>query len=122
MIEIHPIREKDKLLPLYSNAKVDFNENSLAILANDGDDVLGYCLFDMNDKCVVIHDLQPQDDIMFADGLLRSALHVGVENNKMQAFYSQTAPYELFKKLRFIKDEALRELNVNMLFSSCENC
>ena len=122
MIEIHPLRDKDKLSVLYNQAKLDMNEHSIAVVASDGDEALGYCLFDMNDDNLLVHCLSPQDDIMFADGLLRSALHVGVENGVNKAFYSVNAPVELFRKLRFIKDDSINELNVQLLFSSCENC
>ncbi len=122
MIEIHPLREKSELAELYKNSGVLMNENSVAVTAKDGDEVLGFCLFDECKDGLVIHALEPTDDLFLADGILRSALHVGVENGIMTAFYSETAPLNVFEKLKFIKNAEKRELSVEKLFSSCQNC
>lgn len=122
MIEIHPLRDKEKLAKLYVDSNVKMNENSMAVVCADGDDVLGFCLFDMLADSLVVHSLEPQNDLMLLDGILRSALHVGVENGIMSAFYSENAPKDVFSKLKFIKNEENRELNVDKLFSSCKNC
>ena len=122
MIEIHPLRDKSKLAGYYKAAGANMNDNSMAVVATDGDDVLGNCLFDMNDDHLLVHHLEPKNDMYFADGLLRAALHVGVENGKMLAFYSDTAPFALFKDLGFIKNAENNELNVEKLFSSCQKC
>lgn len=122
MIEIHPLRDKEKLAKLYVDSNVKMNENSMAVVCADGDDVLGFCLFDMLADSLVVHSLEPQNDLMLLDGILRSALHVGVENGIMSAFYSEKAPKDVFSKLKFIKNEENRELNVDKLFSSCKNC
>ena len=122
MIEIHPLRDIEKLKTLYKKSNVQMSDCSMAIVASDNDEVLGYCLFDMRDNDVMIFSIEPTDDVNFADGLLRSALHVGVENGRMTAFYSENAPKKLFSTLCFIKNAEKRELNVNKLFSSCQNC
>lgn len=122
MIEIHPLRDKDKLSALFNNVNIPMNENSMAVVASDGDEVLGYCLFDMLEDSLVVYCLEPSNDVMFADGILRSALHVGVQNGKMTAFYTEAAPEKLFKSLGFIRNDETKELNVQMLFSSCGNC
>ncbi len=122
MIEIHPLRDKDKLSELFNNADIPINENSMAVVASDGDEVLGYCLFDMLEESLIVYGLEPSNDVMFADGILRSALHVGVQNGKTTAFYTESAPEKLFKTLGFIKNDETKELNVQLLFSSCGNC
>lgn len=122
MIEIHPLRDKEKLTKIYKEQGITMGDNSIAILATDGDEILGSCLFDLDDNAVTIHAINPVDDVYFADGLLRSALHVGVENGKNVAFYSNSAPEKLFETLGFIKNLEKKELNVDKLFSSCQNC
>lgn len=122
MIEIHPLRDKEKLAKLYVDSNVKMNENSMAVVCADVEDILGFCLFDMLADSLVVHSLEPQNDLMLSDGILRSALHVGVENGIMSAFYSENAPKDVFSKLKFIKIEENRELNVDKLFSSCKNC
>ena len=122
MIEIHPLRDIENLKKLYKKSNVQMSDCSMAIVASDNDEVLGYCLFDMRDNDLMIFSMEPTDDVSFADGLIRSALHVGVENGRMTAFYSENAPEKLFSTLGFIKNAEKRELNVNKLFSSCQNC
>ena len=122
MIEIHPLRDIENLKKLYKKSNVQMSDCSMAIVASDNDEVLGYCLFDMRDNDLMIFSIEPTDDVNFADGLLRSALHVGVENGRMTAFYAENAPEKLFSTLGFIKNAEKRELNVNKLFSSCQNC
>lgn len=122
MIEVRPLRDKEKLAKLYVENNIKMTENSMAAVCTDSNETIGYCLFDMLDDSVILHTLSPKEDLFLADGILRSALHVGVENGKMSAFYSETAPIEVFDKLKFIKNAEKRELNVDKLFSSCKNC
>lgn len=122
MVEIYPLRDKEKLSELYNDLHIPFNDRSIAIIARDSDEILGKCLFDMFDEYIVIHTIIPDDDPYFADGLLRSAIHVGVENGKIKAYYSENAREKLFESLKFIKNAETRELDVNKLFSSCKNC
>ena len=122
MIEIHPLRDKNKLSALYNECNIEIKDNSIAIVANDGDIIIGSCLFDLCEDCVIIHKVNPDNDYLLADGLLRSALHVGVENGKNSAFYSSASMDKLFESLKFIKNKSKRELDVNKLFASCENC
>ena len=122
MIEIHPVREADKLIPLYKEAGIELNKNSMAVVAQDGEEILGNCLFDLTDEFFMLHSIQPKDDLYFADGLLRSALHVSAENDIMTAYYSKSAPIDLVNKLGFIKNAEKNELDIEKLFKSCESC
>ena len=122
MIEIHPLRDKEKLARLYKENNITLTVDSMAIVASDREDILGFCLFDLNSKEGFVHHVSPIDDISFADGILRSALHVCVENGVMDVFYTEKSPEKLFETLKFIKSAEKRELDVNRLFTSCKNC
>lgn len=122
MIEIHPLRETEKLSELYKSSGVEMGADSIAVVAADGSEILGFCLFDLSDTSMTVTHLEPEDDVFFADGILRSALHVGVENGVNKAFYSDSAPTALFERLKFIKNVEKRELNIEKLFASCKNC
>ena len=50
MIEIRPERRADALEPLYKQRGLKINENSTAAVAYDGETVIGFCLFDMEDS------------------------------------------------------------------------
>lgn len=122
MIEIHPLRDKAKVDELYKKYSVAVNASSMAVVATDGDTVLGNCLFDLTAEALTVSALEPADDLFLADGILRAALHVGVENGVNTAFYTETAPVNIFERLEFIKNAENRELNVQKLFTSCKNC
>ena len=122
MIEIHPLREKDKLVPLYKAAGITMGEHSMAVVASCDEEILGNCLFDLSDECFLLHSIEPKDDIYFADGLLRSALHVSAENKIMAAYYSETAPFDLINTLGFIKNAEKNEVDIEKLFKSCKSC
>ena len=118
MIEVLPIREMGKLQPLYTAAGLRLEENCLAVQATTGAEVLGVCLFRLEaGKMTVLH-LEPTDDLLMADGILRSALHVGVEAGVTEAVYADSAPEELFRRLGFLTETA-GELKIEKLFQSC---
>ncbi len=77
----------------------------------------------MESDRLTVRCIEPEGDIMFADGLLRSALHIGTENGIMTAFYSDEAPVHLLKKsLNLLKAKLKKELDVSLIFKSCKNC
>ena len=115
------LKEKDLELVdrLFSDNGVEKTEYSLAVTARFSDEVLGYCLFDLEPERIVIHKVEPIEDLMLADGILRSALHVAAERSIMNAFYSEEADEELFLKLGFIKEKAEKSLDIDKLFGGC---
>ena len=116
MIEIHPLRDGDRLAKLYNEKGIKFTDDSIAVVAHSNDEILGCCLFDLTLEKGTVHHIEPADDIMFADGILRSALHVCVENGVFSVFYSESAPIKLIEKLGFIKNDEGKQLNVDKLF------
>ena len=122
MIKILPLISEVELKKLYNNSNIDFSSSSCAVVATEGDKRIGYCLFETADDSITIIALEPDNDLLLADGILRSALHVGVERGLDKAYYSENAPISAFKKLSFIKNAENNELDVSKLFSSCQNC
>lgn len=124
MISVSPEKDKQVVRELYNKNGIFFIENSSAVTALCDGEILGYCLYDFyeeGERKIVIHKVSPEDDIMLADGILRSALHVAAERSIMDAFYSEGADEELFTKLMFVKNAAERRLDIDKLFGGC-NC
>ena len=89
-------------------------------MARNGDDFLGCCLYEIDNQKIVINFLTPEDDIMLADGILRSALHIADFRGITDAFYSQPALEVILKRLDFIKNEQEKSLKIEKLHeSSC---
>ena len=119
MITISPIIDDSLLKKIFQENNLDKNENSSAVSAVFGEEVLGSCLFDIDDKSILVRSLSPKDDIMLADGILRAALHVAAERCAMNAQYAETAPIDVLDKLGFIKDQEKRTLDIDKLFGGC---
>lgn len=122
MITLTVVNEKETILNFFEQAKLSYNENSCCLWAKSGDEVLGYCLFDIDSEKILIRYIEPLNDLGLADGILRSALHVAAERFIFNAFYDDTVPENFFKKLDFIKDESARRLDIDKLFKSCGSC
>ena len=122
MIEIKTVQSFDELKKLYEKRNIEFKDFCMAIRAVDNDEELGVCLLSLTPNGIYIKDIEPKDDLSLADGVLRSALHVAVFHNVSNAFYEDTAPNEIFKRLGFILDEAQKTLNINKLFESGCSC
>ena len=122
MISVLPLRDKNELTRLYSERGIEYTDNSIAVVAKQKDEVLGCCLFTLDEDSVTVLSIEPVSDIMLADGILRSALHVGVENGKNKAYWKGGGMTELFKKLHFVENEDEHSLKVSKLFESCCGC
>lgn len=121
MISVLPCKDKIKITELFNKHNIETDEFSSCVIARTGDEVLGYCLYRLDSKTIIVFAVEPQGDIMLADGILRSALHVAAENFVLDAYYDDRAPIDLFRKLDFIKNANEKRLNIDKLFGGC-NC
>lgn len=121
MISVLPCRDKARIEELFKKHNLPIDEFSGCVIASEKQEVVGYCLYSLSKEKMTVFAIEPQGDIPLADGILRSALHVSAENFVLDAFYSDTAPIELFRTLCFIKNEDEKRLNIDKLFGGC-NC
>lgn len=121
MISVLPVKKKERLCELYSNAKLSPTPLSGAVEATDGSSVLGFCLFELSEKGIEIRSICPESDILLADGLLRSALHIAAGRSAMDARFSDTVSESLLSKLGFVKSSEEKKLDIDKLFGGC-NC
>ncbi|MDO4607895.1 MAG: hypothetical protein Q4B40_01730 [Clostridia bacterium] len=119
MISLIPIKDKEQIADFFKKHNLVPDEFSGCVTATEKDSVIGYCLYRLDSKTMTVFAVEPQNDIMLADGILRSALHVSAENFVLDAFYDDTAPVDLFKKLDFIKNAEQKTLNIDKLFGGC---
>ncbi len=122
MITVLPLREADRLSALYREAGEPLPQNAGAVVASDGEERLGYCLYTLDEEKISIGRLEPVEDIALADGILRAALHIAVTGGLMQAVYTDRAPKALFERLEFIENDEKHTLRLAKLFSTCQNC
>lgn len=122
MLEILVCEDETAINALYQAAGLSYESGQLAIRAMAGSDCLGYCLFSINGEAETVFSVEPKEDVMLADGLLRSALHVGCERGITAAFYSNREDEPLFRQLHFIEDPDEQRLKLQNLFSDCCHC
>ncbi len=121
MISVLPSKDKVEIEELFKKHNLPTDDFSGCVIAREGQNVLGYCLYALTEKTMTVYVVEPQNDLPLADGILRSALHVSAENFVLDAYYDSCAPVELFRTLGFIKNEDEKRLNIDMLFGGC-NC
>ncbi len=122
MISLAPLSDKQQIKERFADNNIEYTENSGCVTAVDKEEVLGFCLYDLDKKKMVIKYLEPLSDIALADGILRSTLHVSAERSVMDAFYEDTVPEDFLEKIGFIKEKAEKRLDIDKLFKSCCNC
>jgi len=122
MIELRPLEENDKIKKFYDNINFPCNEFSGVVVATEREKQIGFCLYDLTDKKMVIKKIEPIADIPLADGILRSTLHVAAERSIMDTFYEGEELEKLCEKLNFIKSKEEKSLKIDKLFSSCSSC
>ena len=119
MITVAPINDKELINAYFKKSDRDTDEYSGAVVAKSGDEVLGYCIYELYEKGITILGIEPDNDLPLADGILRSALHVAALRSAMDARYESENNEELFEKLGFILDRKEKKLNIDKLFKGC---
>ncbi len=121
MITLKPTSDRQLIQKYYNEAGIQFSAASNLLLATEKEEILGYCLFDI-DSVLTVYKIEPLNDLSLLDGVLRSTLHVGCERGVVDAFYADTAPEVAFNTLNFIKNKDEKRLDVDKLFKSCCSC
>lgn len=119
MISVIPVKDKKEIEDIFKSRGFEVTENSGAVLAKSGNELLGSCLYYLDQKSIVILSVEPKEDLMLADGILRSALHVAAERSAMDAFYNDASDEGFYQKLGFIKSKEEKRLDIDKLFGGC---
>ncbi len=122
MLTLAPMGYKAQIESIFNEKGIAVSEYSGCVTAKNGDEVLGFCLYELDDKKITVHYIEPLDDIPLADGILRSTLHVAAERSVMNAFYTDTVPESFLKTIGFIKNADDKSLDIDKLFKSCCDC
>lgn len=104
---------------LFLSAGIGMNDKSLCIRAMCGEECLGYCLFEIDKTAETVLYIHPVCDRLLADGLLRTALHIGTERGITEAFYSDKIDTELLRKINFLENSDEKRLELQNLFTDC---
>ena len=119
MIEVLVCKDEQITKSLFNELGITFSKDKFCVRAMCGAEMLGYCLFSLDNEKEIIYCVEPANDRLLADGLLRSALHVGCERGIQEAFYDYPMNVELLKKINFLDDETEKRLKLQNLFTDC---
>lgn len=122
MIKVTPINDSTYLSDFCAENGIEFMKNRGVTVAKDGKEMLGFCAYILTDDSITVTHLYPEDDVMLADGILRSALHIADFRGITNAFYTDKAPVKLFSLLEFIKNDEEKTLKIEKLHESCCSC
>ena len=121
MISLGPIKEKDKIFQFFKDKGFEYSQDSGCVTAESNMTLLGYCLYNLDNKRMTVLYIEPTDDLPLADGILRSTLHIAAQRSITKIFYSEKFE-EIYEKLGFIKSKTEKTLNLDLLFSGCTCC
>lgn len=119
MITVLPVRDREEIKQEFLKRNIDFSDTSMCVKARDKEELLGLCLFDMQKDKVTLKYVEPLGDIMLADGIIRSALHVAAENFIFVADYDNDELTCALGTLGFIKDADKKTVDMDKLFGGC---
>ena len=119
MISVCPVIDKKEVERIFSQKGFSFNEKSGVVEAREKEELLGSCLYELDERSITILLVEPTEDLFLGDGILRSALHVAAQRSAMDAFYAQTVNEDFLEKLAFIKCKEEKRLDIDKLFGGC---
>ena len=122
MIEVLPVKDKDELKKILLQNGVDYNDNMGCVAAKYGTQILGFCIYELLPDKITVIKLEPTNDLLLCDGILRSTLHVADFNGVAKAFYANEEYAPAFKKLGFIKNEQDMSLLIDKLHETHCSC
>ncbi len=114
--------EKAQAESLYKENNLKFKEKSEAMVLVDKGEILGFCLFFIDGGKITIEAINPENDIMICDGVLRSSLFIAANRGIMEAERTNNVSGSIIKKLGFSENEQNHSIDITNLFSSCKNC
>ena len=122
MITINLIKDFFETKNIFEKYNTLFGTNCFCMAAKDNEDTLCLCLFKYSDDSVIIKDIQPRNDIMMADGILRSTFFVASNRGIEKAYYDNIEIEEMLDKLGFILNKKEKSLMLKKIFESCCGC
>ena len=122
MIEIKKITDANEVQALCKSVGLNCSDSTLAAAMVDREERLGFSVFDLFNGYAVLRWLEPTDNIALADGMLRSSIHIALQNQCASVYYEDTVSESLLEQLGFIMNREQKQLNTHKLFETCGNC
>lgn len=89
--------------------------------ATDGGNVTGFGIYEFSGDSIVIHCIEPQNDLVLFDGIARSVMFLAVLKGIEKAEYRGDTRKNA-ALLKFISDEKPYIQPISSIFNGCEGC
>ena len=116
MLEIKIVTDRQRVAKLCAECGITDADRKNVLAATDGEEVIAFTVFTMDETSLTLERVVPQDDIMMTDGMVRSTLHIAVTRGLDTAYYTETVSEETLSKLQLIKSKAEKTLDIEALF------
>lgn len=116
MIEIKVITDAEKSREYLSRHGA---EGKSLLAATDGEEIIAYTIFSVDGKTAEIQYIVPEEDILLADGMIRSTIHVVLSRGALAVHYADSVSEKLLKTLDFILDSEKKLLDSDKLYRAC---
>lgn len=116
MIEIKVLSDKQRADEILKNYTVN---NGIVMAATDKEEIIAYTVFTVKGSEAVIEHIVPEDDVMLADGMIRSTIHVALSRGAVEVYYGKNVSEKLLGTLAFVLDSEKRLLDSDKLYRAC---
>lgn len=96
-------------------------ENVSISEAIDGENVTGFGIYELTSDSIVIHGIEPENDLVLFDGIARSVMFLAVLKGIEKAEYRGNTRKNA-ALLKFITDEKPYLEPISSIFNGCEGC
>lgn len=118
MIKILPLRDNVKLKELNEKHGVSAR---LCYCVYDGDDIIGYALYNLDEKQGVISIVEASEDSVY-DGLVRAVFASLYDFGINAATFRETVAYDRISRLNFVKNGEFSTRSIEDILYNCKNC
>lgn len=92
------------------------------MLAKDNEEIIGSCVFDISKGKMRVRDIEPNNDMIMIDSMLRSALFFAANKGISDVCYGENINSDIIERLGFMKNPNEKSIDITNLFSCCKNC
>jgi len=121
MLEIYPIKDKELLKEKFAQKGISITDSSAGYIAYDGGEAVGLSLFKVEDKFAHIYVIEPENDALLCDSLIRSVINYAANRGVFRLVCAADSVKAIAAKLSYLSDDG-EEINVMDMMQGCKNC
>lgn len=121
MLEIYPIKENEILKEKFALKGMNATDRSAGYIAYDGGEAVGISLFNVEDKFANIFVIEPENDALLCDSLIRSVINYAANRGVFKLVCATEQTKAIATKLTYLAADG-EEIDVIGMMQGCKNC